>query len=99
MVAALVGIFLYGERHNLLKILGIIAVLAAIVILNLPRRAPVKKAPAPLSEQKEEAVPEPLDEEELAEAQQQMDGKRWTIMSCGGVSGAYSGGVWNFRRV
>ena len=75
LVAALVGIFLYGERHNLLKILGIIAVLAAIVILNLPRRVPKKKPVAEPQPQLGENIPEPLDEEELAEAHQQMDEK------------------------
>ena len=75
LVAALVGILIYGERHNFLKILGILFVLVAIVVLNLPRRTPGRK-PAPKQEASvTELPPEPLDEEELAEAQQHMDEK------------------------
>ena len=75
LVAALVGILLYGERHNFLKILGILFVFVAIVVLNLPRR-PSKRKIAPKQEAPEaEPAPEPLDEEELVEIGQQMDEK------------------------
>lgn len=74
LVAALVGILIYGERHNFLKILGIVFVLVAIVVLNLPRRA--KGAlPQKTEQPAAEPHPEPLDEEELAERGQQMDEK------------------------
>ncbi len=38
LVASLVGICFYGEAHGALKIIGILLVLGAIVVLNLPEK-------------------------------------------------------------
>ena len=36
LVGALIGILVFGEEHGLLKLLGILLILAAVVVLNLP---------------------------------------------------------------
>jgi len=38
LVAALVGIFAFGESHDYAKVLGIVFVLGAIILLNLPKK-------------------------------------------------------------
>ncbi|HCJ01453.1 MAG TPA: EamA family transporter [Clostridiales bacterium] len=38
LVACLLGIFFYGESHDFPKILGIVYVLGAIVLMNMPKR-------------------------------------------------------------
>ncbi|MBO4406936.1 MAG: DMT family transporter, partial [Clostridia bacterium] len=38
LVGALIGILVFHEGHGPLKLLGILLILAAVIILNLPRR-------------------------------------------------------------
>lgn len=43
LVGAVLGMCFYGESHGIIKIIGIVLILAAIVVLNLPTRNPSRR--------------------------------------------------------
>lgn len=43
LVGAVLGMCFYGESHEIIKIIGIVLILAAIVVLNLPTRNPSRR--------------------------------------------------------